>query len=147
MSIYLKYVSVILTSSLKFVGGPLAGFAMGLHWAETAACTATGMIIAVVLFVFLGNFMQQIINKYRRLPPKLFSRQTRYAVKIWQRFGMAGIAFLTPVFFTPIGGTLIAISFRVNKLKIIYSMLISAICWAIVQSLFLFYLADLKALF
>ncbi len=129
------------------MGGPLTGFAMGLHWAETAVCTATGMIIAVVLFLFLGDFIQHFINKYRRKPAKRFSKQTRYAVKVWQRFGMTGIAFMTPILFTPIGGTLIAISFRVNKLKVIYAMLISAVCWAIVQSLILFYLSELKSLF
>jgi uncharacterized membrane protein len=147
MSIYLKYLSVILASSLKFVGGPLTGFAMGLHWTETAACTASGMMIAVILFLYLGNFIQQLISKYRRQPPKRFSSQTRYAVKIWQRFGITGIAFLTPILFTPIGGTLVAISFKVKKLKVIYSMSVSAICWAVVQSLFLFYLSELKSFF
>ncbi len=147
MPLYLKYLSVILASCLKFVGGPLTGFAMGLNWIETAACTATGMIIAVVLFLFLGEFLQLIINKYRRQPAKRFSKQTRYAVKIWQQFGITGIAFMTPILFTPIGGTLIAISFRVNKLKVIYAMLISAICWAVVQSLVLFYLSELKSFF
>jgi uncharacterized membrane protein len=147
MPIYLKYLSLVLASCLKFVGGPLSGFALGLHWVEIAACTATGMMIAVVLFLFLGDFIQQIINKYRRQPPKRFSRQTRYAVKVWQRFGMTGIAFMTPILFTPIGGTLIAISFKVKKLKVIYSMLISAVCWAVIQSLFVFYLSELKAFF
>jgi uncharacterized membrane protein len=147
MPIYLKYLTVILTSSLKFVGGPLAGVALRMGLAETAICVSIGMMLTVILFVFLSDIIQVFINKYRTQKPKLFSRRSRYAVKIWQRFGMSGIAFLTPLLFTPIGGTLIAISFKVNKLKIVYSMLISAVFWAIVQTLFFFYLSDLKRFF
>ncbi len=147
MSIYLKYLSVILASSLKFMGGPLAGLAFKLSWYETAICATVGMLLAVVVFVFLGHAIQELSNKYRSQKPKLFSRRSRYAVKIWQRFGILGIAFLTPLVFTPIGGTLIAVSFRVSKAKIIYLMFVSAVFWAIVQSLFFFYLSELKAFF
>jgi len=39
-----KYISVILASTIKFIGGPLAGLALQLSWYETASCTIIGMI-------------------------------------------------------------------------------------------------------
>ena len=48
-------------------------------------------------------------------------------VKLWRKRGMLGVAFLTPVLFSPIIGTMIAISFGEQKRNIIIKMLISAI--------------------
>lgn len=138
-----KYMSVLLASTLKFVGGPLAGLALGLSWPETAICTVLGMMVSVVLVVFAGALLEQISARFRRGPVKRFSRKTRMAVRIWQRAGMAGIAFLTPILLTPIGGTVLAVSFRVNRVKLVGYMLLSAVIWAVVQTLVLYEVAKL----
>lgn len=138
-----KYISVLLASTLKFVGGPLAGLALGLSWPETAICTVLGMMLSVLLVVFAGALLEQLSARFRRGPAKRFSRKTRLAVKIWQRAGMAGIAFLTPILLTPIGGTALAVSFRVNRVKLIGYMLLSAVVWAVVQTLIIFRVAAL----
>ncbi len=129
---YLKYITVILASTLKFLGGPIAGISLGLNWIETAICAATGMMFTVFVAMFTGGFLWKKWQDYQS--PKLFSKRTRYAVKIWKRFGIKGIAFLTPLIFTPIGGTLIAVSFKVNRTTIFLWMLVSAIFWGIVQA-------------
>ncbi len=133
-----KYISVLLASTLKFVGGPLAGLALGLSWPETAICTVLGMMLSVILVVFAGAVLEQISARFRRDPVKRFSRKTRLAVRIWQRAGMVGIAFLTPILLTPIGGTVLAVSFRVSRVKLIGYMLMSAVSWAVVQTLILY---------
>jgi uncharacterized membrane protein len=138
-----KYMSVLLASTLKFVGGPLAGLALGLSWPETAICTVLGMMVSVILVVFAGALLDQISARFRRGPVKRFSRKTRMAVRIWQRAGIAGIAFLTPILLTPIGGTVLAVSFRVNRVKLIGYMLVSAVVWAVVQTLVLYGIAAL----
>lgn len=137
-----KYISVLLASTLKFVGGPLAGLALGLSWTETAICTILGMMLSVTLVVFAGAVLEQVSARFRRGPAKRFSRKTRLAVKIWQRAGMAGIAFLTPILLTPIGGTALAVSFRVNRVKLIGYMLVSAVVWAVVQTLLVYQLKN-----
>lgn len=119
-----KYISVVLASMLKFVAGPLAGLALNLNWWETTICTVVGMMLSVVIFVFLGTAIQQLMSRYRKQKPKLFSKRTRLAVRVWKKSGMTGIAILTPLLFTPIGGTLIAVSFKVPRLTIILQMLL-----------------------
>ncbi|AEI50079.1 hypothetical protein [Runella slithyformis] len=133
-----KYISVVLASMVKFVAGPLAGVALSLSWWETALCTVVGMMLSVVIFVFLGSAIQQLIGRYRKKKPKLFSKRSRLAVRVWKRSGMTGIAILTPLLFTPIGGTLIAVSFKVPKHTIIAQMLLWGIIWGVIMSFGLF---------
>ncbi|RYF62251.1 MAG: hypothetical protein EOO39_30630 [Cytophagaceae bacterium] len=131
---YAKYISVALASMLKFIGGPLAGLALKLSWHETAVCSAVGMMASVLLVLFAGSAISQIQARYRKAVPRLFSKRTRLAVRIWQRAGLTGIALLTPILLTPIGGTALAISFRVPVPRIILAMLMSGSFWGIILS-------------
>ncbi|MDW8296820.1 MAG: hypothetical protein RMJ97_08035, partial [Raineya sp.] len=66
---------------------------------------------------------------------KIFTPRKRLMVRIWQRFSIWGIAFLTPVLFSPIVGTVIAVSFGVPRIKILLAMALSAFFWALVMTL------------
>jgi uncharacterized membrane protein len=138
-----KYISVVLASMLKFVAGPLAGIALSLSWWETAICTVVGMMLSVVIFVFLGTAIQQLMSRYRTKKSRLFSKRTRLAVKVWKKSGMTGIAILTPLLFTPIGGTLIAVSFKVPRLTIILQMLLWGIVLGVIITLSVYKFRDL----
>lgn len=135
-----KYLSVILASMVKFVAGSVTGYALQLTWYETALCTLIGMMISVVVITFLGTLIQQIIGKYRRQTPRLFSSRTRLAVKVWKKSGMTGIAFLTPLLFTPIGGTLIALSFKLKRPILLTQMLIWGSVWGVAFSVALYWI-------
>jgi uncharacterized membrane protein len=135
-----KYLSVALASTLKFVGGPITGFAFGLSWLETAAATLAGMMLSVTVAVFVGEALKNFISKFRKTKPKLFSRTNRLAVRTYKRFGIHGIALLTPILFTPIGGTLIAVSFKIPRIKTIFWMFIYGTFWAVLQSYVLYLL-------
>ncbi|AKD58799.1 hypothetical protein [Spirosoma radiotolerans] len=141
---FAKYLSVTIASTIKFAGGPLSGAALGLTWIETAICTMLGMMISVVLVTYAGAAIQALVKRFRSAPPKRFTRRTRMAIRIWKRFGMNGIAFLTPLILTPIGGTILALSFGVNRGRVLVSMLVSAVLWAIVQTLFFYLIPGLK---
>lgn len=138
-----KYISVVLASMLKFVAGPLAGIALSLSWWETAICTVVGMMLSVVIFVFLGTAIQQLISRYRKKKPRLFSKRARLAVRVWKKAGMTGIAVLTPLLFTPIGGTLIAVSFKVPRLTIILQMLLWGVVLGVVITFAVYQFRDL----
>lgn len=138
-----KYISVALASMLKFIGGPLAGLALKLPWFETALCTLTGMMISVFLVLFAGTALNQILQRYRKATPRRFTRRTRLAVRIWKRAGLAGIALLTPLLLTPIGGTVLAVSFRVPAIRILLAMLASGSFWGVVLTLITYQLPGL----
>jgi uncharacterized membrane protein len=130
-TVFLKYLSVALASTLKFFGGPITGVILKLTWLETALCSAIGMMFSVFLFTLAGNGVQVLVKKHRKSPPKKFSRTNRIAVNIWKKFGIIGIAFLTPPLFTPIFGPLLAVAFRVPKTSIFLWMSVSALVWGL----------------
>jgi hypothetical protein len=138
-----KYISVVLASMVKFIGGPLAGIALGLRWWETALLTVIGMMLSVVAFTFLGGAIGTLIQRFRRQKPRLFSRRTRLAVRVWKYSKMTGIALLTPLLFTPIGGTLIAVSFKVPRATLLVQMLFWGSFWGVVLTLGVYFLGDL----
>ncbi|GGD76206.1 hypothetical protein GCM10011514_45260 [Emticicia aquatilis] len=137
---FAKYLSVIAVSMLKFAGGPLTGLAIKLSWIETAICSVVGMMLTVSLIVFSGDFIRKIFRKDK---PKKFTKMTRFGVKIRRKFGLIGIAFLTPILFTPPVGAALSIAFRYDKKEILIQMLISAVAWAIAQTLFFYFVKDL----
>lgn len=131
---FLKYLSVALASTLKFFGGPIAGVVLKLTWIETAICSAIGMMFSVFVLTFVGGAIQDFIKKRRKTPPKRFSRTNRMAVNIWKRFGIIGIAFLTPPLFTPLFGPILAVAFKVPRPLIFLWMSVSAIIWGLAIS-------------
>jgi uncharacterized membrane protein len=142
-----KYFTVIALTALKFFNGPIAGIVMDLTWYETALCSIIGMMLMVILMSFLGKQVQVWISNYRKTKPKLFSKRSRFAVKIWLKLGIWGIACFTPLFFTPIGGTLLALSFKVPIPKILFAMLVFAVFWGVVLTFAIFQVSELRHLF
>ena len=138
MILWEKYISVALASTIKFIGGPLAGFALGLTWVETALATWIGMMFTVIIVTFLGDAIRIFIARYRKQKLKAFSKRTRLAVKVWAKLGINGIACLTPIIFTPIGGTFLALSFKVSRFKVLLAMCVWGGFWAIVQTWILY---------
>ena len=142
-----QYITVALATALKFIAGPFTGLVLGLDWVETAICTIIGAMSTIFLVAILGEQLLKLINKYRKIPPQKFSKRSRMTVRVWKRFGMMGIACLTPIIFTPIGGTLIAIFFKVPLPKLLFNMLIFCVLWGFIFSFLVFKLPDLRAYF
>ncbi|MBC8156388.1 MAG: hypothetical protein H7Z72_26170 [Bacteroidetes bacterium] len=141
-----NYISVILVSMLKFVGGPLAGVALGLPWPLTVLFTVIGTMSSVVIVIFAGQGLERLMQRYRRARPKLFTRRTRLAIRVWKRSGLFGIALLTPLLLTPIGGTVLAVSFRAGAGRILVYMLISALFWGLVFTLAIYQIPGLSGI-
>jgi hypothetical protein len=125
-----KYASVFLLSTVKFLGGPLAGASMGLHFWTTLALTVGGMMTSVFLFSGVGRAWMKHRQHQRRLRREpIFSKKSRNIIKVFRKFGMGGIAFLTPILLSPIGGTVIATLLGVPRSRILLHMLWSALFW------------------
>lgn len=124
----LHYGAVAFASTLKFIGGPITGAALGLTWVETALCSAAGMMFTVLLVSLGGEALQRALARPGRRRP-LFSRRTRLAVRVYQRTGVVGISLLTPLVFTPPLGAALAVSFKPSRRHLYASMLASGLGW------------------
>lgn len=130
----LKALPVYFSCLIKFVIGPIAGYGLGLHIITTILATISGMMTSVIAFTYFGDWLRTKIFKRWIASRKRFTTGSRRAVRIWQRFGLIGVAILTPLLLTPIGGTVLAVSFGAPKEKIILYMLVSASVFAVLFS-------------
>ncbi len=138
------YFAVMLATALKYIAGPITGFSLGLTWYETILASWLGFMLTVIIIVSVGKFLVAWIASFRKTKPLVFSKRARYAVGIWQKFGIKGIAALTPLIFTPIGGSLLSLSFKVPLPRILFFMAISGLIWSSVYTLIIYQLTFLK---
>ncbi|MDO9000005.1 MAG: hypothetical protein Q7W45_09590 [Bacteroidota bacterium] len=94
------------------------------------ACSGgiTGNIIFTNLSAFILKWMH-IYREKRNIKKKIFTKTTRRMIRIKHRFGLAGIAAITPLISQPIGA-FFAEKFFKDKKKIIFYLSISVIIWA-----------------
>ena len=135
----LKAFSVYLSAMIKFIFGPIGGKAAGLHLITTMVVTAAGMMTMVVAFTYFGEYLRtKILNRF--FPKKESSEEASKKRSVFfKKYGLAGIALLTPVILTPIGGTLLAVSVSANREKILFYMLISACAWSVILTLAVYF--------
>lgn len=127
----LKAVPVFFASMIKFIFGPLSGYAAGLKLVTTILSTIAGMMTVVFAFTYFGSWLRNnLLNRFFS-NKKLFTSRSRKFVVVWKKYGLIGVAILTPLILTPIGGTLLAVSSGSPKEKIILYMFISACFWGI----------------
>jgi hypothetical protein len=126
----LKLLGIYFLSWFKFIAGPVLGTAAGYGVIQTIIVTVAGMMSSVITFTFIGSKFKKLIEIRFSKPKPKFSKKNRGIVKIWRKYGEMGIAAITPLILTPIGGTLIMVSFGVKKRRIFIQMLISAFLWA-----------------
>jgi hypothetical protein len=133
----LKAIPIYFFSMLKFIFGPLGGYVAGLNLATTILVTVAGMMTVVVLFSYFGDFMRtKVLNRFAGRKKK-FSERNRRFVRFWKRYGILGVAFLTPLLLTPIFaifGTILAIGFGAPRKQLLVFMFISASFWSVLLS-------------
>lgn len=134
------FTQVVLPSGLKFFIGPISGYLLGYSLITRFLGTIAGMMISVVAFTFFGDWLKEkLTNRFSKKKKKRFTKSNRRTVTIWKKFGIVGVALLTPVLFTPIPGTLLAVRFGAPKKKILFYMLLSAIFWSIIINGLIYY--------
>lgn len=140
----LTYLTIYASSTIKFIFGPSIGVASKANWVLTSLCTAMGMMTSVVLFSLVGDKIRTLTRKiFGTKKRKVFTRRNRQFVKIWNAYGVAGVAFFTPLLLTPIGGAILANAFGGRQLTILKYMTLSALFWAFVITYILYYAREL----
>lgn len=130
----IKAITILLLTMLKFIAGPTLGYAGGFSLLTTIIISISGMMTSVFLFTFLGRILRQKVFVKWFARRKKFTRKNRQFVNIWKKFGLPGVAFLTPIIFTPIGGTILLTTFGSSRREILISMFLSAVFWSVTFS-------------
>ena len=153
-----RLIEVLLLSGVKFLLAPPCAIGMGFSYVETFLITTIGGLLGVLFFFYLSELILNvfksiwpIIKKYFKKPElnqgqiaidsdpsgnrkKQFSRKNKFIVSMRRKYGLWGIAILTPVLLSIPLGTFLASKYYKNKKSVLLSLSLSVIGWAIVMS-------------
>jgi hypothetical protein len=123
-------IAVFFGSIIKFSMFTLTAIAADLGLGGSLA-NVIGGIIGIVLFTYLGTVIQDnLVRRFPRQFGRKFTRTTRMLVKVKQRFGLGGVAALTPIILSIPVGVMFALALTHDKKKILVSMITSILFWA-----------------
>jgi len=115
------------------LGMPTAVIVFKYNFIKVILVSCAGGITGNIIFTNLSAVILRWMHAYREkrnIKKKIFTKSTRRMIRIKHRFGLAGIAAITPLISQPIGA-FFAEKFFKDKKKIILYLSISVIIWSI----------------
>ena len=152
----LQFISAALacTISLSKIGIPTVIAIYKSNYLLALLSSCTGAVFGSILFTYLFASILKWWDKLKeglfssKHPKKIFTKFNRRVIRIKHRFGLTGIAILTPIFLSIPIGAFLAERFYKDKKKVIIYLSISAIAWCFVlYFVYLFFYDTFKAWF
>lgn len=141
-----KLIPVFFLCMVKFVVGvPAMYAATGWGFFPLFLLSSLAGICGVVAFLFFETWLSKMWNaimlRFRKpkekVAPKLFTRRNRILVKILRRYGLPGLAFITPTLISiPVGSILAGRLFPDHKKVMVY-LSVSVMLWSALLSVIL----------
>lgn len=122
-------------SATKFFFAPGISTSLGYNFAETLIITSSGGILGVIVFYYFGEFIFRLYDRFsrklkRNRSPKVFSRKNKLIVKVKSKWGLIGLAIITPVLLSIPVGSFIAARFFNTHQRTLATLIISVILWS-----------------
>ena len=164
---FLRAVSIILLSSVKFVAGPTVVYfneKYDFSFLKTNFYVILGGMLGVTIVLYLSPLImklwywlksiylrftypkesyfteptvdipQNVQVSYRYISSKkqkkIFTPRNRRIIRIWKKYGLWGVAWLTPILLSIPIGTFIMTRLEKKKKKIVFKLLISIVTWS-----------------
>jgi len=135
---FIQFISVLLLGGTKFfLAIPLAVHYNFSFW-ETFIFSCIGGVVGVIIF---AKFRKVVLKIYYRFYLYDYSVKKKknfrkiIAVRAVRKYGLFGIAFLTPIFFSIPIGTFIALHFFPDKKKTLPILFASVLGWSFLLTL------------
>ncbi|MCS6980720.1 MAG: hypothetical protein NZM65_00825 [Flavobacteriales bacterium] len=137
--------TALLACAVKFaIAYPTSILTFNFSFLEAVAFGVTGGGLGVFAFTYAGTFL---VNSFNHLVKKLkgprpaprrprFTPGRRRLVRIKQKYGLWGIAFLSPVLISIPIGCLVAVRYFHNRRRILFTMMASVLFWSVVMAAF-----------
>ncbi|MDP4267314.1 MAG: hypothetical protein Q8880_07765 [Bacteroidota bacterium] len=161
---FFRALQVFSLSAIKFIIAPLLAFKYGFNFYQTILITTIGGISGVIFFYYLSEWLvkkynifyprikaffysikksksQKPAHHHLHIPGetfirevKIFTRRNRMIIRSKNKYGLIGIALLTPVLFSIPIGAFIAYRYFSHKKRTIGYLTLSVIVWSIILS-------------
>ena len=140
----LKILEVALIAGLKFLFSPFEAERQGFTYMESLIIITVGGLIGIFVFTYLRDVLifgwKNLVLKVRHLFGKqeldiehtVFSWKSRLIIKVKWRFGILGLAMLTPTIMSIPIGTFIVNHFYRDKKRTLFYLTIAIIVWAFI---------------
>lgn len=133
---------LLIFAAIKFLFA--AGYLLidkGYPYYQTVLLLIVGGTIGVFVFYYFSGWINLLINRLikRSNPRKVFTKQNRTIVNIKSKYGIYGIAFLMPIFFSIPIGSFLASRFYMNKKSTVPILLLAVVFWSLVLPLIKLY--------
>lgn len=120
----LVYPSTVLTFNLNFFEALVFGVSAG--------------VAGSYAFIYAGDFLIKKMNglfpkREKKKKRKIFTKRNRRLIRIKNKYGLIGIAALSPVLISIPIGCLIAVRFYHNKKKILLHMAVAVTAWSLIM--------------
>ena len=145
---WLKILEVGLIASVKFLFAPFEAERYNFSFGESFAITTIGGLIGIFAFYYAGYniiywwrhivalfksiFIRKPAAVIERKPRKVFTRGRRFVIRIKMKFGLIGIAFVTPCIISIPIGTIVAANFYRKKKGVLLYFIASLILWSLI---------------
>lgn len=152
----LQFISAALacTVSLSKIGIPTVIAIYKSNYLLALLSSCTGAVFGSILFTYLFAGILKWWDKLKegmfssKHPKKIFTKFNRRVIRIKHRFGLTGIAILTPIFLSIPIGAFLAERFYKDKKKVIIYLSISAIAWCfLLYFIYLFFYDTFRSWF
>ena len=152
----LQFISAALacTISLSKIGIPAVIAIYKSNYVLALLSSCTGAIFGSIVFTYLFAGILKWWDKFKdamfssKHPKKIFTKFNRRVIRIKHRFGLTGIAILTPIFLSIPIGAFLAERFYKDKKKVIIYLSISAIAWCfLLYFIYLFFYDTFRSWF
>jgi hypothetical protein len=138
MAEFMEWLSVIGLSSLKVIPGLALALAQNMRPWEIFAALGIGSMAGVVFFTLFGLRIRRWRKERRKrkgIQKPLNFRKARKWKRMWLRYGLPGVALLTPPLLSPPIGSFIAVVFEKRKGRILLYMGMSITLWCTIFAL------------
>ena len=132
---------LLVFSATKFMASALYILAIKrISWTSTFLILLIGGCLGILVFYFLGSFINQLIDrllsrwKKDKLSANKFSSSSRRIINIISKYGLIGISLLTPLLFSIPLGCFFATRFFKRSSQTLIIMLFGVVFWTVVLS-------------
>lgn len=146
LSVYVAHLIIFLVAAIPFfevlVVIPL-GMAAGLNALTVTLVAFWGNMVTIYLLILFIDHIQTWRKRRRERQGKTSpqKRQAR-AEKIWKKYGLPGLALLSPILIGSHLGTVLAMGFGGTKQQITFWMTVSILAWSAIIGVASYYGID-----
>jgi len=126
-----KYITFGTWCMMKYMVGIGMGVALGIPFLDFFLISGFSGSIGITFYTIFGQKLLRWWNKGKDI-----EAPSGWKKKVWDKFGIIGVAILTPPLLSQVIGTSLALAFGTPKLKIIIYLSASIWLWSFIFAYF-----------